>query len=421
MAWLSPAAFLGLVAVAGPILVHLLRRRHARRLTVPSVRFVAGADESSAHLRRLADRRLLLVRVAIVVAAVLALARPLLLTGGRAARWAERVSRAVVVDTSESVRGTITSEAIAAASVGAGPVTTVEARDIAAGLKQAVAWLSHAPPSRREIVVLSDFQRGALAETDLAAVPPELGVRLVRAALPFAPEDPVRLRVLSHDAVCAGRVDLDAESTAASWTCETDGPFEPAEASPRSAQASWEGLQILADPSASEAAASLRRVLSRAGVHAPAAEAPIVVRFGRAVGPPARPVVDEWTFGAAQRFLQATRGIDVPVDVTSSNGSLLIHVESHPGSLAAAQLTAAALNTRIEPATLAEREIATIPDALLAAWSREPAPPDPADWTRTDDSDGRVFWGLALLLLGVESRIRAGSPTAVERAERHAA
>ena len=407
MAWLSPAAFVGLAAVAGPILVHLLRRRQARRIVVPSVRFVLEAAESSVHFRRISDPVLLIVRIAVIVAAVVALARPLLVTEARAAKWAERVSRAVVVDTSESARGAITDEAIAAQSNGADPVRRVNAPDVGSGLKRAAAWLAHAPPSRREIVVLSDFQRGALTASDLAAVPSEIGLRLIRGVPSSASDDRVRWRVLSAQAALSGEADLAAESTTASY---------------RSVSPSWTGLEVVTAPAHANDVTALRRVLTRAGVHAPVAERPITVRFagapGRSTG---EPVDSDWTFGAGQRLLEATRGFDVALNVSSANGTLLVDVGSEPSSLAAAQVVAAALNARIDPATFTERETALIPQETLVAWSREPAAPDTGDWTRTDSSDGRYFWVLVLLLLGLESLLRGRQPAIVDREARHAA
>jgi hypothetical protein len=405
MIWLAPAAFLGLTALAGPILVHLLRRRHARRLIVPSVRFVVAAEESAVRFRGITDPGLLFVRIAIIAAAVLALARPVFLTDARSASWANRISRAVLVDTSESAR-LITDEAVVAQSSGADPLSRIEGRDLASGLNRAVAWLAQTPPSRREIVVLSDFQRGVLSESDIAAVPLEIGIRLVRVASASAVNHS-GVRVLSGGTAFAGDVELDAQSTAVSYKADT---------------ASWAGLEVRTAPEDSRAVGPLLRVLSRAGVRAPDPDRPITVRFGAAAGRSAgEPAADDWTFGAGQRLLTAIRGLDVPVNVSSDKGTLLVDATADPGSLAAAQVTAAALNERIDPEALTEREPAVIPQTVLSGWSREPAPPDPGDWRQTDSSDGRFLWGLALLLLGVESVLRRRTPPSVERAERHAA
>lgn len=407
MAWLSPAAFVGLLALAGPILVHLLRRRQARRLVVPSVRFVAAADESSIHLRRLSDPALLLVRLAIVAVAVMALARPLVMTDARAARWAERVSRAVVVDTSESARSVTTDDTIAAQRAGAAPLTNIATPDLGRGLKQAAAWLAHTPPSRREIVVVSDFQRGALDERDVSAVPPALGIRFVRVERSSPPDIPVQPRLVGEVSTLSSELELRAEATQVAYTVEPP---------------SWDGLDIQVAPSDSAAVTSLRRVLSRAGAQAPAPENPIVIRFPgaerAAVGPP---TVDGWAFGAGQRLLQAIRGVDVPVSVTTTASSLVVDVETDPGSLAAAQVTAAALNARLDPDVLAERETASIAAETLSAWSREPLPPDLTEWRRTDESDGRLFWALALMLLGGEALLRRSTAKITEGAEPRAA
>ena len=41
--WLAPLALFGLIAIAGPIVVHLLRRQRAKRIQFPSIR-TARAD-----------------------------------------------------------------------------------------------------------------------------------------------------------------------------------------------------------------------------------------------------------------------------------------------------------------------------------------------------------------------------------------
>ena len=103
MVWLAPAALLGLTAVLLPIAIHLLWRRTARRVVVPTTRFVEDGQASATRVRPPADLPLLLVRMGIVAAAALALAQPLLMTSGRERAAAATIARAVVVDISASV------------------------------------------------------------------------------------------------------------------------------------------------------------------------------------------------------------------------------------------------------------------------------------------------------------------------------
>ena len=102
MTWLNPAAFVGLIAIAIPILVHLFGRRIAKRQRFPSLRLLLDARATPATRSRPSDLLLLILRCAVILAAVLALAQP---------RWSssERLRnssvpiRLILVDTSASM------------------------------------------------------------------------------------------------------------------------------------------------------------------------------------------------------------------------------------------------------------------------------------------------------------------------------
>src|SRR4051812_45222213 len=96
IAWMAPAALIGLALVTLPIAIHLLVRQHARRLAYPSLRFVRETQLAAQRYRNPQDVALLACRIAIVVAAALALAGPILQSRSRAAGYAQRMSRAVV-------------------------------------------------------------------------------------------------------------------------------------------------------------------------------------------------------------------------------------------------------------------------------------------------------------------------------------
>src|SRR5688572_21319460 len=99
MSWLNPAAFLGLFALAIPILVHLFGRRVARRQRFPSLRLLRDARPTPATRSRPSDVLLLVLRCLAIAGAVTALAQP---------RWsatgARAQVRAILVDTSASMR-----------------------------------------------------------------------------------------------------------------------------------------------------------------------------------------------------------------------------------------------------------------------------------------------------------------------------
>ena len=104
MMFQNPWAWLGLLALAGPIVAHLLARRPARRQPFPHLRFLPAAALKPVRRDRLADIALLLVRSAVVAAAVVALTQPLWLTADRARDLGAQIARAVIVDTSASMQ-----------------------------------------------------------------------------------------------------------------------------------------------------------------------------------------------------------------------------------------------------------------------------------------------------------------------------
>jgi len=66
----------GLLALAGPVLLHLLNRKQPQRLIFPSIRFLQISPLPREGRRRLRDILLLLCRIALFIVIVLALARP---------------------------------------------------------------------------------------------------------------------------------------------------------------------------------------------------------------------------------------------------------------------------------------------------------------------------------------------------------
>ena len=98
MTFLQPWAWIGLVAVAAPIVAHLLARRSARRLPFPTVRFLPAAIQTPISRDRLTDIGLLVVRCLVLVAAAAALAQPVWLTADQRRTLGESVARAIVVD-----------------------------------------------------------------------------------------------------------------------------------------------------------------------------------------------------------------------------------------------------------------------------------------------------------------------------------
>src|ERR1700733_15119151 len=92
MSFLAPAFFIGLAAIAIPVLVHLIQREKKRVIEFPSLMFVQRIPYQSVRRRRIRHWFLLLMRAAAITLIVAAFARPFFpkraeaasaITGGR--------------------------------------------------------------------------------------------------------------------------------------------------------------------------------------------------------------------------------------------------------------------------------------------------------------------------------------------------
>ena len=72
---LAPAGLLGLLAIAIPVVIHLISRGRGRRVLIGNIELVRAARQSRVTALRLTEWLLLLLRIAIVVVATLLLAR----------------------------------------------------------------------------------------------------------------------------------------------------------------------------------------------------------------------------------------------------------------------------------------------------------------------------------------------------------
>jgi hypothetical protein len=172
--FLSPLVWLGALAVLLPIAIHLLTRATRTPVTFPTIRFLETTRLSATSRHRIQDWPLLLLRVAIVLIAVAALAGPIVVTPAREAAWRARVARAVVLED----RTAAPDDELRSAAAG----RTFARQRLRDAVSDAVRWLEQQEPSTREIVVLSAFRRGVTDAADFATVPAHIGIRLVRTA-----------------------------------------------------------------------------------------------------------------------------------------------------------------------------------------------------------------------------------------------
>src|SRR5579862_8072110 len=198
MQFLTPAFFLGLGAIAIPILVHLIQREKKRVVEFPSLMFVQRIPYQSVRRRRIRHWFLLLMRMAAIALIVAAFARPFLPQVAAAAAAITGGSREVVIMLDQSASmgyGDHFQKAVAAArdavdAVGPSDKATLvlfgrnaeeniratsdrgrleaalESAKVTSGatrygpaLKLAESILARSALPRREAILISDFQK----------------------------------------------------------------------------------------------------------------------------------------------------------------------------------------------------------------------------------------------------------------------
>ena len=435
--WQHAAALWALPLAAVPIVIHLLRTHHAKRVAFPSLRFVEPSQTAAVRMRLPSDVLLMLLRMAIVALAVAALAGPIVLTSARTTAWNARTARVVVVDTSESMRrpdGKGVAPDKAAAEAAAAELRTatygrqIDAPNLEEGLVRASAWLAATPPARREVVVLSDMQRGALRGNTAAALADGTGLRFVAVGHPAdkATFNGARLlgaaNVGARDQVIVARKDTTATEMVTRKSPE------------------MVGLRLVGPPGADAGVSRLLRAVAVSGAPEGSAQQPIAIQFaGSPADSPVQPAAlrPGWMLRTALRMQkdptlaaptseapttpqQGNNAAGEPwmvvardrngaplVRATAAGSELLLAVATSLDSLVAAEVVRAALVARLDVRAYDEHEIARIDDALLTALKREPGPVTRDAWRTSDTSDARWLWLLALVLLGVEQWLRS--------------
>jgi hypothetical protein len=209
VSFIHPLALLGLAAAAIPALLHLLQRRTPPQVDFPPVRYLSVAERESARRLKLRHLLLLILRTALIVIIVLAAARPLVpLRGGGAHQPTAAV---IILDNSPSsgaiVDGGLVLDRLRVAARSSVGRTTSADRvwlmlcdgvvrggsreallatidsthpgwlrlDLVQAVERAARIVNAQPLVDREVHVLSDLQRTALASSR-AAVPSDVRV-----------------------------------------------------------------------------------------------------------------------------------------------------------------------------------------------------------------------------------------------------
>lgn len=243
------ALALGGVAIALPVVIHWLTRPRPVSLPLSTIRFVREAVQQRRARYRLRDLIILLLRIAAVVLLAWAFARPLAGSKPLVADAPGEAVRVVILDRSQSMsaishgvqaferarpaaakyltyvpglHGNLilagakpmpvfqsTSTNFAAmhdALAGAAP--RPEGLNLRAAIEQAAEMLGRSPEgARKELVVISDFQRSNWASADFSPLPKDTRIQLESVA---AKETPANLAVLGARA--QGRVEQGREA-----------------------------------------------------------------------------------------------------------------------------------------------------------------------------------------------------------------
>jgi Aerotolerance regulator N-terminal len=447
--WLYPAAWIGLLAIAGPIVIHILVQRKAERLAFPSLRFLQEGRLASVRRHLLEDVPLLAIRAAIVAAAVAALAGPLIVTRTQRQAWNARLVRAIVVQGADARRLQPSDRPFLS--------QTFETPAVADVIPRAVAWLENAPPARRELLIAGPLALGSVSADDLAVIPPGIGIRFEQSGGLPAERSIAGGRVLalerefglererrqpsprlglerdgssrakgSESIIVQQQVTLKGVHTSAQETeaaapdpfpvdvvCSTDArPIVDTAIAAARSQRVWapaanrRGRLVLLDPLIDPAAVADGGPVTESWIAdavASIARDPDLQSAGAQM--PAGLSDPRFSATPWQPLLLAPDGR--PVAVAGASGASLVVVSgATPSSLVTPLLLRAMVNALGGPPDLRQAEVVPIPESQLRAWSRPPAPVTAPRVDRVERDDRRGLWILVLALLALESWVR---------------
>src|SRR5687768_15841326 len=104
MSFLTPLFFIGVAALAAPILVHLVRRTRARKIQFPALVFVRQVPQRTIRRRTLQNVLLLLLRCLALLLIVIAFTRPFFTSGTSAKSTTAAGATVILLDNSLSMR-----------------------------------------------------------------------------------------------------------------------------------------------------------------------------------------------------------------------------------------------------------------------------------------------------------------------------
>jgi hypothetical protein len=388
--WLNPIAWLGVLTVAIPLLIHLLTKQQTRRMPFPTLRFLHATRLAALRRRAIENWPLLVVRSLVLLAATAALAAPLFVSDARKERWGGRVARALVVapGTSADVENLIESERQSSY------VSQVfnPAERVADGLRDAALWLDMQPPAVREVVVIGDLRHGAVAPADLSIVPSRAGLRFLPVLSDEGAGDATRYFQVDG-ALWRAHVVLENSSTRVTYVRESEAK------SP---------VEIRAAPGDAAAAKAALDALMQRGLHLgvhPERRVVVVFEGGRPDGLAAtEPPAGSWMRTALAKL---------PGMSGAAAGETLVVRVPERASVDRTIDRLEAVVRAVFGETSVPEEPMRIPPQQLAQWSR---PPGAADERHLqDEGDRRWLWGAVLVLMAIEAMLRRSRQAEAER------
>lgn len=417
MMWLSPLAWLGVAGIVLPIAIHLLGRGHARVHRFPTLRFLDASKLLPTRRTRIHDPLLLAVRCAILALAAAALAQPVWLTANRRRTLDRGLARAIIVDTSASMRRVVTEGTFATDSArrllaeltsGAAATTTIQTAHPASALGPAVAWLQ-AQGRMSEVAIVSDFQHGTLDSAAVAQIPDGIGLNLL--LIPVKRDSVATTTSAVEGTTVVARAHVAGDRLDAEWSRGV--PSGSAGVTLHGADAD-RALLAATETAARVSPTPLPRdTARRVAIAFPGyAGAPTLKA---SLAPPSAP----WMTALLASAKRADVALDGAGEATL-NGTrvFVLFVKTRPGTIDAARFVALADSATSDAAPLSELEPDVIPDATLSGW-RRPASSDPRTRRQVPDgngpSDGRWLWVAVLALLAAEWYLRRTVAQPVEQ------
>ena len=438
MIWQNLWALAGLTLLALPVLIHFLSRQRAVLQKFPSLRFLNDTRLLPTRSPKLSDVPLLLVRLSIVAAAVVALAQPLWMSASRAQLLKASLARVIVVDTSRSMLSTVANgmSAVDSARALATRLSTEASSSVvlqtaspSSVLAGAAAWLT-TQGGRGDIVLLSDFQAGAVDSAALATVPLRYGVRAIRlGTVPSSHSGIVLRTVRTNVTAVADSSRISADWTLASGTVSSIVLLS-ASRDRSEVEAARDAANIVTSPPASDSSKRVAIVFPGAteilalqqSAKAPAeawmAQVMMSVRENEMLTASVANETSKDTTIAAPFAVIARAQSGAPVVYATAgnvNGAnrLIFFTRSNPSSLSSAALIAAVSSSTSVASDLPESETIALSDDALTKLERAPqdvGAGNPGSEqrapARSGMSDGRWLWVLVLVLLGLETWMR---------------